>query len=670
MKKSIVTAIWSVLLLMTLTFHSFAQEISSINKGLDVIFIVDSSGSMKSNDPNGIAMDMVKAFIDTVHIENIRVGFVSYNDKIVSSSSPVRIDDVAERETLKALIDTSAYSGNTDIGLGLSYAHSLMGAEDGRNRIMVLISDGETDLGSQTTGRTTEQSNLEMEQTMQDCKSQNIPIYTIAFGKYDGSKAVLERIAENTQAAAYTAQNPEALIDVFYGIFGNNLSYKIQEVTNSVYARGNQEIRYLLDEKYLDELDLLLISPQIIGETTILYGEEPINTTSLSHYTVGKIREINPETNELMVKTATTEGQTLKAFLISYRSLVPVLEIENTAPRNGLVSYRVFFKDKNGNPILDEAFYRKFQWSITSGLQGTDEDLAKQDGPRIAEGVIQGGLIWNSSGNYRITGALSDNLGRYHFTGEVKVTNTPPSGSLPEERYSILTPEKTLDLDEFFRDSDGDSLQYSIDQGEDENATILLEGSQMMIKPKRAGIHPITLFVSDGEDTLAYPYQMKVLPLWQMYWWVIGLLLILISAILWKIFYKPKPELVQIVERKVQNRFGGKLDAYVTAQPENTEEIPPLTFPMHKLKTNKVSLGELLNGYTAVSEALELDGIFLIADEERRIILYHTSNALIMIGNSIVCRQLQYSIGFGDVIYITSPNGLYELEIHYISMIQ
>ena len=71
-----------------------------------------------------------------------------------------------------------------------------------------------------------------------------------------------------------------------------------------------------------------------------------------------------------------------------------------------------------------------------------------------------------------------------------------------------------------------------------------------------------------------------------------------------------------------------------------------------------------------ISDALGLDLLHLIADEDRRMILYHTSNAVVMIGNSIVCRQIQYSVSFGDVIYITSQDGAYELEMHYITVIQ
>ena len=74
--------------------------------------------------------------------------------------------------------------------------------------------------------------------------------------------------------------------------------------------------------------------------------------------------------------------------------------------------------------------------------------------------------------------------------------------------------------------------------------------------------------------------------------------------------------------------------------------------------------------FPEASESLGLDRIFLIADEERRMILYHSSDSVIMLGSSIVCKKIQYSVSFGDIISITAPEGDYDLEIHYISMIQ
>ena len=51
----------------------YAEEIISEKETLEVIFAVDCSGSMKTNDPSKMGLSMVQAFIDTVQAENIRV---------------------------------------------------------------------------------------------------------------------------------------------------------------------------------------------------------------------------------------------------------------------------------------------------------------------------------------------------------------------------------------------------------------------------------------------------------------------------------------------------------------------------------------------------------------------------------------------------------------------
>jgi len=91
---------------------------------------------------------------------------------------------------------------------------------------------------------------------------------------------------------------------------------------------------------------------------------------------------------------------------------------------------------------------------------------------------------------------------------------------------------------------------------------------------------------------------------------------------------------------------------------------------MHKVRGSKIRLGDLLQDYPEEAAKLGLDQIWLIADEERKMILYHMSDSTIMIGSSIACKQVRYSVSFGDVIYITTADGTYDLELHYISVIQ
>ena len=670
MSKQIIRSIIFCLFLWVISpFSVCAQEIVSRKNGLDVIFVIDCSGSMKFNDPEDMGKGMVKAFIDTVHIGDIRVGYVAYSDRIISMVNPVSLADTTEREALKSLIDTTPYTGDTDIGLGVSCAYSLMPSEEGRNRIIVLISDGETDLKAGSV-RTVEQSRAELNQCVRQCVSEEIPIYTIAFGAYEGSTGTLEKIAADTGAENYTIKSPDALIEVLYGIFNNNLFYEIQQVSSGIYAGGSQEIRCVLDEKYLDEMDVLLISSEAVGETILQYGGQQIPMINQSYYSSGKIDAgyIDNSVRELTVQTSTEEGQSLKIYLISYRKVSPVFDIEPDIHRNQDVAYRIYFKNRDDR-IQNEQFYKKFHRELTC-VESPDSQTAQIGEVHAGSDGLQGWIKISQSGTYRFQGELADKLGIYSFDIPVVVRNTPPSGSLPETRTDRLKKTIFYNLDEYFMDQDGDVLTYSVAQESTEHAGIEVKNNELRISPQSSGVQVITLYVSDGEDTLTYPFKVTVVPLWRAYWWAIALICAAAALVLWKIFHKTRPVPEKIAEEKKRNHFSGKMDVYVTGQPETSEEIPPLSFQLYKVKDNKITLGDLAGQYQEVSDALGLDFVHLIADEYRKMILYHTSNAVVMLGNSIVCRQIQYSVSFGDVIYITSQDGRYEIEIHYVAMIQ
>jgi Mg-chelatase subunit ChlD len=667
-----VSFLLSCLVFISASFCASGEEIASGKNGLDVMFVMDYSGSMAANDPDYTAIGMVKAFIDTVHSADIRIGFVAYNDHIMSSAAPVSVRTQEERYSLKNLMDSAGYSGNTDIGLGLNYAYGLTGQENGRKCIIVLISDGETDLKGSRAGRTKETSDQDLRNTVEACQSRSIPLYTVAFGKYDGSKEILKEISSQTGGQNYTVEKPETLIEVLYGIFHDNMAYRIQEIAGGIYGEGSQSLRIKLDDSHLDEMDVLMISPQQIGDTTVVYGEQQIKPVNLVHYSVAKVLDIKRDISEMTIQTNTKKNQELKIYLISYRDLIPVMEIETAIARNKPLPYKIYFKDKSGSVIRDEAFYTNFTPKVVIYPDGQSESGRRDIETAVKEGILTGEMVLSQSGAYYIEARLDDRMESCIFnTARIQVINTPPTGELPKNvHFNPLTGEKQLVLNEYFTDSDGDSIFYTLEQDAGDLAEVSLNNGILTIKPLKAGIRNLILKISDGEAAVSYTYSLEVIPLWKAYWWIIVLLMAAAGAVLWRLFHKPKPELEMITEKKAQNRFQGKMDAYFMEQPEGEDEIPPLTFPMYKIKDNRVSLGDLMKEYPGASAALGLDHIFLIADEDRRMILYHSSESSLMIGSSIVCRKIQYSVSFGDIISITSPDGAYDLEVHYISMIQ
>ena len=153
---------------------------------------------------------------------------------------------------------------------------------------------------------------------------------------------------------------------MLYGIFGTNLDYSIREITDSVFAPGIQNIRISLEENYLDEMDVLLISPRKIGDVGILYGDREIETMNLGNYAVGKITDIDSSIRELTVQAETLENQKLQIYLFSYRSLTPVLELDTTVYKNEPLSYKLYFRDKAEMQCLMKIFTKILFMSFPS----------------------------------------------------------------------------------------------------------------------------------------------------------------------------------------------------------------------------------------------------------------------------------------------------------------
>ena len=671
-QRKILAFVISLVFLGVFPIAAKAEEFVSRRDGLDVIFVMDYSGSMKTNDSRNIAKGMVKAFIDTAHEGSINIGFVAYNDQILSSTSPVPISTGEGRAVLKNLIDEKEYSGNTDIGLGLRYAYDLLDQENGRKKVLVLISDGESDLVGSTTGRDLEVSNSDLNFVVDACGRSGIPVYTIAFGQYDGSTKVLEDISLYTDARKYTVEDPEKIIEILYGILKANMNYSIKKITDGIYASGTQDIHIILDESYLNEMDLLMISPQAVGASQILYGEQVIEPVNLEKYAVAKISDVDDNITEMVVRTETLKDQRLQIYLVSYRTLTPVLEVDTSARKNCPLPFRIYFQREDGIPILDESFYRDFDCQV-SLVKGEISDQNEVVVNAVTSTGITGELPVTVTGTYYINAAIGDFMGTEIFEPVTIVAeNLSPEGSLPEEKnWTIFTKTREYRLSDYFYDADGDELFYSVAESTSPGVRVIVEDGILSVKATKPGLQEVHLVVSDGEENIVSGYLMNVLPLWRVYWWVIAVLVFILLAIFIKrIFQKPKSELESLIEEKPESQFCGKLDAYFTMQPEEDVEIKPLSFDMYKIKGNKITLGSLFGEYPNAVDNLELDNIYLVADKERRIILYHTSQSTVMIGNSSVCKQAQYGIQFGDVIYITSLDGIYDLEIHYIAVFQ
>ncbi len=162
---------------------------------VDVVFAMDSSGSMSWNDPNGYRKTAAKNFVGSLLSED-RAGVVDF-DSYSSLVRPLSSDF----DAVNSSIDSLDASGGTNIGAGMSTANShLINSGDSEHAWMViLLTDGQGTYSDYYT---------------QQAINNNITVYTVGLGS-DVDTSLLTGIATATCGQYFSVSTAEDLPDVF-----------------------------------------------------------------------------------------------------------------------------------------------------------------------------------------------------------------------------------------------------------------------------------------------------------------------------------------------------------------------------------------------------------------------------------------------------------------------
>ncbi|MEV4706224.1 VWA domain-containing protein [Actinoplanes sp. NPDC049316] len=162
---------------------------------LDLSLVLDSSGSMSWNDPNGLRRSSAKNFVDAL-LPNDRAAVVDFDD-YAQVLQPLTSDKAA----VKAAIDRVDDWGGTNIAAGVRAGTDLLLAngDPKRARIAILLTDGEGYYDQSLTDR---------------ARINDISIYTIGLG-YSVDTALLSSIANRTGGKYYNVATAADLPQVF-----------------------------------------------------------------------------------------------------------------------------------------------------------------------------------------------------------------------------------------------------------------------------------------------------------------------------------------------------------------------------------------------------------------------------------------------------------------------
>lgn len=237
---------WLLLCLWNTTV--FAQH--TANDGMDVVLLMDSSGSMKQTDPQSLRKPAAKLFLSLLS-ETDHASVVSFSDNGYPILYLHSADSDADKQQLHKAVDkVSSLGVYTNLYRAIDTAQRVL-EKDGineRRKIIILMSDGKMDTGTeQQSQQDTEKLFAEL---LPRIKAANIELQTIAFSDHS-DKTLLAKIASETSGKFFVAASDKELHHTFTKIFEGNTqpnmlpfdegSFQIDESIREVTIIGSKD---------------------------------------------------------------------------------------------------------------------------------------------------------------------------------------------------------------------------------------------------------------------------------------------------------------------------------------------------------------------------------------------------------------------------------------------
>lgn len=197
---------------------TYSDVYAKAGSDIDVVLVIDSSGSMKKTDPQSLCIPAAKLFISLLD-ENDRAGIISFSDKGYPIIPLTPVDSKENRDKLLNAAEKISSDGlYTNLHDALSKGLSMLtdkGKPD-RTRFIILMSDGMMDVGNPD-------EDMRLVSNMKDelaakLEEEAVKVYTIAFTKQSDTK-LLEKISKQTGGFYNLALTDKDFHLIFTSIF-------------------------------------------------------------------------------------------------------------------------------------------------------------------------------------------------------------------------------------------------------------------------------------------------------------------------------------------------------------------------------------------------------------------------------------------------------------------
>ncbi|MCL2576611.1 MAG: VWA domain-containing protein [Defluviitaleaceae bacterium] len=299
------SVMWLVYLAVSILFAFLFVHTPAVAEapadGIDVILVIDTSGSMRTSDPERITLEAAQLFMDMMETRNSRIGIVGFSGGLHSVMPLTQINDPSIRNNIRRTISGFVYHGWTDIGLAMrTAAEMLINDPSPSNSPMILLfTDGQIELPTNWANNRTVEASYEDAWWAVDNVGDFAAIYTIGLN-FDGTlnEPFLHEIAQRTSAKSYIASEADALPQIFNEIFASHIRSSITEIA-SIVADGETyaDVIVPIPSLFVAEANIIMLSSRQIPGIRLFdpsgievpLGEEPYTLSFANRYSMIKV---------------------------------------------------------------------------------------------------------------------------------------------------------------------------------------------------------------------------------------------------------------------------------------------------------------------------------------------------------------------------------------------
>lgn len=231
---------------------------------IDAVLVLDASNSMATSDPQKIGNEAMRLFIDMLPVQGDRVGIVSYTDVVQREKALLEIQGQSDKDELKTFIGQLGRGAYTDTAVGVTEAVNMLqrSVQAGREPMIVLLTDGNTQLNT-TKPKTLEQSQQELNDSVQKAAAAGIPVYTIGLNA-DGklNQADLEKIAADTNGKSFVTDSADELPGILSEIFASHQELNIVALDPMTGSGDFQDVTIAVPNANVLEANVSITSGQ------------------------------------------------------------------------------------------------------------------------------------------------------------------------------------------------------------------------------------------------------------------------------------------------------------------------------------------------------------------------------------------------------------------------